>query len=94
MDSQELNGNGTNGTEDALPPPPPSIPPNVIPEQVEQVSGRIPEMVKKKSDRLPMARRGLGSRGQKIPLFTNHFKVNVTNLEGQFFHYSVCAAGL
>ncbi|XP_071724140.1 protein argonaute 4-like [Rutidosis leptorrhynchoides] len=36
-----------------------------------------------------MARRGPGSKGQKIALLTNHFKVNVTNIENQFFQYSV-----
>ncbi|PKI40289.1 protein argonaute 4-like [Punica granatum] len=90
----ELNGNGRNGAEDALlpPPPPPAVPPSLIPEQAGQELARIPEPVKKKVDRLPMARRGLGSRGQKIQLLTNHFKVNVTNLDGQFFHYSVALA--
>ncbi|KAK4777764.1 hypothetical protein SAY87_017951 [Trapa incisa] len=77
----ELNGNGADCGEDALPPPPPTIPPNVI-----------PEIVKKKWDRLPMARRSFGKIGQKIPLLTNHFKVNCTNLDGQFFHYSVALA--
>lgn len=85
MDSFEPDGNGS---QDALPPPPPIVPPNVVPMQAES------EPVKKKVVRIPIARRGLGSKGQKIPLLTNHFKVNVTNAEGHFFHYSVCPAFL
>lgn len=81
MDSaDEQNGNGSH---EALPPPPPDVPPNVVPVKVE------PEPFKKKAVRVPIARRGLGSKGQKMPLLTNHFKVNVTNTEGYFFHYSV-----
>lgn len=85
MDSGEPDGNGAGG---ALPPPPPVIPPNIVPIRAE--TEQIPEPVKKKPLRLPIARRGLGSKGQKISLVTNHFKVNVTNLDGHFFHYSVC----
>ncbi|MCI22401.1 protein argonaute 4-like, partial [Trifolium medium] len=33
--------------------------------------------------------RGLGSKGTKLPLLTNHFKVNVENTDGYFFQYSV-----
>lgn len=86
MSSNEPDGNGADG---ALPPPPPPppIPPNVVPIQAELE--QAPEFVKKKVVRVPIARRGLASKGQKIPLLTNHFKVNVTNIEGHFFHYSV-----
>ncbi|GAB4859272.1 Protein argonaute-4 [Ancistrocladus abbreviatus] len=72
-----------NGKTDALPPPPPEIPPNVVPLKAELE----PEPPKKKL--FPMARRGLASRGQKIQLLSNHFKVNISNVEGHFFHYSV-----
>ncbi|CAN8247031.1 unnamed protein product [Cochlearia groenlandica] len=88
MDSTNGNGaelesaNGSGSTE-ALPPPPPMIPPNVEPVKVET------EVALKKNTRSPMARRGFGSKGQKIQLLTNHFKVNVANLQGHFFHYSV-----
>ncbi|GAV84720.1 PAZ domain-containing protein/Piwi domain-containing protein/DUF1785 domain-containing protein [Cephalotus follicularis] len=77
-------GNETgNGGDEALPPPPP-VPPNVVPLRADS------EQVKKKFVRVPMARRSLGSKGQKIPLLTNHFKVNVNTVEeGHFFHYSV-----
>ncbi|BAT95431.1 hypothetical protein VIGAN_08216000 [Vigna angularis var. angularis] len=68
----------TNGTEDSLPPPPPAIPSDVVLE---------PE--KKKVLGLPIARRGLGSKGRKFRLLTNHFKVNVGNTDGHFFQYSV-----
>ena len=87
MDSseQEKNGvtEGKNGAPepDALPPPPP-VPPNVTPIKAEQEPA-------KKRLRVPMARRGLGTKGQKIQLLTNHFKVAVKNVDGQFFHYSV-----
>lgn len=89
MDLFETNGNG-NGTEneDSLPPPPPVVPPDVVPVKAEQVLP--PEPAKKKPSRVPMARRGLGSKGQKMQLLTNHFKVNFTNNDGHFFQYSVC----
>ncbi|XP_049343041.1 protein argonaute 4-like isoform X4 [Solanum verrucosum] len=76
--AEEENG----GSTEALPPPPP-VPLDFSPAQAE------PEPVKKKVLRVPMARRGLGSKGQKIPILTNHFKVNVSNVDGHFFHYSV-----
>ncbi|OAY23969.1 protein argonaute 4 isoform X1 [Manihot esculenta] len=72
-----------NGSQQDLPPPPPVVPPNLVPLKVET------EPVKKKPARVPIARRGFGSKGQKISLLTNHFKVNVTNVEGYFYHYSV-----
>ncbi|XP_028802604.1 protein argonaute 4A-like [Neltuma alba] len=47
--------------------------------------------MKKTSDRklLPMARRGLGSKGRKIQLITNHFKVSLAKKDGCFYHYTV-----
>ncbi|KAA3468809.1 protein argonaute 4-like [Gossypium australe] len=81
MDSFEQDGNGA--APDSLPPPPP-VPPDVVPIKAE------PEPAKKKVVRVPMARRGLGSKGQKITLLTNHFKVNVGSSDGHFFHYCVC----
>lgn len=77
-----------NGSQQDLPPPPPVVPPNLVPLKVET------EPVKKKPARVPIARRGFGSKGQKISLLTNHFKVNVTNVEGYFYHYSVSCAFL
>lgn len=79
MDSHDGNGS----TEPLPPPPPPpaEVPPNVVPIKAEA------EPPKQK--RLPMARRGLGTRGQKIQLMSNHFKVNIANIDGHFFHYSV-----
>ncbi|KAJ1394326.1 Ribonuclease H-like superfamily [Sesbania bispinosa] len=56
--------------------------------QAEEAFPVPAEPVKKKVSRVPIARRGLGSKGTKIPLQTNHFKVNVTNNDGHFFHYS------
>ncbi|KAJ6864172.1 protein argonaute 4A-like [Populus alba x Populus x berolinensis] len=74
---------------DALPPPPPEIPPNVVPVQL--TTDTFPEETKKlsKLKRSPITRRGVGSRGQKIQLVTNHFKVSISNTGGHFFHYSV-----
>ncbi|KAB1226561.1 Protein argonaute 4 [Morella rubra] len=90
MDSSEADidgaGNG-NGAQETLPPPPPVIPPDIIP--VRAGPEQCPEPVKKKVVRVPIARRGPGSKGQKTNLLTNHFKVSVTNVEGHFFHYSV-----
>ncbi|XP_057474782.1 protein argonaute 4-like [Actinidia eriantha] len=83
MESVDHDGNGA---AEALPPPPP-VPPNIVPLQAEPE--HVPEPVKKKVVRVPTSRRGLGSKGQKIPLLTNHFKVNVTNVDGHFFHYCV-----
>jgi eukaryotic translation initiation factor 2C len=75
---------------DALPPPPPEIPPNVVPVQL--TTDTFLEETKKisKIKRSPITRRGVGSRGQKIQLVTNHFKVSISNTGGHFFHYSVC----
>ncbi|KAK4408330.1 protein argonaute 4 [Sesamum angolense] len=78
MDPTEHNGKEA---PDALPPPPP-VPPNVTPLKAEL------EPIKKVV-RVPMARRGLGTRGNKVPILTNHFKVNVNKVDGHFFHYSV-----
>lgn len=88
MDSFEPDGNGK---EESLPPPPPVVPSNVVPLKAEEVVSHA-EPVKKKVSRLPIARRGLGSRGNKIQLLANHFKVNVTKSDGHFFHYSVCSS--
>ncbi|XP_057441491.1 protein argonaute 4-like [Lotus japonicus] len=93
MDPNEHeNGNGNgNGNEDLMPPPPP---PPIVPADVEPVKVDLldlpPEPVKKKlPTRLPIARKGLGSKGTKLPLLTNHFKVTVANSDGHFFQYSV-----
>lgn len=65
------------GTPEMLPPPPPVVPPNVVPLKVAM------------GKRVPMARPGLATRGQSIPLLVNHFKVTVAKSEGYFYHYSV-----
>ncbi|KAL2925852.1 Protein argonaute 4 [Bienertia sinuspersici] len=78
MDS--LEGNGSAEALPPPPPPPPEIPPDVVPIKAEDPN---------KKKRLPMARRGLGTKGQKVQLLSNHFKVNITNVDGHFFHYSV-----
>lgn len=82
---QEMASFGPNGTEneDSLPPPPPVVPSDVVPVKAE------PE--KKKASRFPIARRGLASKGTKLQLLTNHYRVNVANTDGHFYQYSVCA---
>lgn len=74
-----------NGADDTLPPPPP-VTPNIVPIRAEPE----PQQIKKKPMRTPIPRKGFGSKGQKIPILTNHFKVNVSGVDGHFYHYSVC----
>ncbi|KAG8363748.1 hypothetical protein BUALT_Bualt19G0054500 [Buddleja alternifolia] len=59
-------------------PPPPVLPSNFLPQKAAPLIKR-----------LPMARRGFGSRGQNIPLLTNHFNVSISKTDGYFYHYSV-----
>ncbi|KAL3620305.1 Protein argonaute-4 [Castilleja foliolosa] len=80
MDPNQHGGNGS--PDEALPPPPP-IPPNTTPMKA------VSEPEVKKVMRVPMARRGFGTKGNKVPILTNHFKVNVSKVDGHFFHYSV-----
>lgn len=82
----DLFGSNGNDNEDSLPPPPPVVPPDVVPVKADQ---ELPPEPAKKKDRVPMARRGLASKGQKLSLLTNHFKVNVNNNDGEFYQYSV-----
>ncbi|XP_063939209.1 protein argonaute 4-like isoform X2 [Daucus carota subsp. sativus] len=85
--ANETNGvNGTNGVnrtngavEEPLPPPPP-IPEDVVPVRVD----RDLEPLVRKPPCVPIARRGLASIGNKVQFLTNHFKVNVTNVDGHF----------
>ncbi|KAF8410786.1 hypothetical protein HHK36_003323 [Tetracentron sinense] len=62
---------------DSLLPPPPSIPLNVNPEQIDPPK------------RSAISRRGFGSDGRRISLLSNHFKVTVNVPDGIFFQYSV-----
>lgn len=88
MESSGPEGNGAgNGAHNGVQPPSSDFTSSNVPDQVEEINAPAP--MKKKAARVPMARRGLASKGQKIALLTNHFKVNVTNVDGQFFHYSV-----
>ncbi|XP_003598353.2 protein argonaute 4A [Medicago truncatula] len=41
------------------------------------------------SNHVPMARRGLGSKGAKIQLLANHFRVGLSKNDGYFYHYNV-----
>ncbi|PWA66503.1 PAZ domain-containing protein [Artemisia annua] len=65
------------GTPEALPPPPAIVPPNFVPAKLHN------------PNRAPMARRELGTRGQRIPLLTNHFRVQLENTDDYFYQYSV-----
>lgn len=77
---EELNGA-------ALPPPPPVIPLGITPVKESELD--IPKS-SQGPKRLPMVRCGLGSKGQKIQLITNHFQVKMPNSDGHFYQYSVC----
>ncbi|XP_057740608.1 protein argonaute 4A-like [Arachis stenosperma] len=76
-------------SSEALPPPPPIIPANFVPTKAE--SGKAPKTGKEESQSkfLPMVRRGVGTKGQKIQLLSNHFGVGVGIKDSFFFHYSV-----
>jgi len=73
---------------EALPPPPPVIPPNVVPIKADPEGSSSPKKPSKPK-RIPMPRPGLAKRGQPIQLLTNHFKVSVQNVNDYFYHYSV-----
>lgn len=68
-----------------LPPPPPTIPPNMVPHRASEEPS-LPV-----SDRMPMERPGLGTKGQKLQLLTNHFRVKVGRMDDFFYQYSVCS---
>uniref|UniRef100_A0A1D1YYN5 Protein argonaute 4A n=1 Tax=Anthurium amnicola TaxID=1678845 RepID=A0A1D1YYN5_9ARAE len=74
--------------EEALPPPPPVIPPNVVPIIADPEDISLPKKASKPKRTL-MARPGISKRGQTIPLLTNHFRVDIRNVDGYFYHYSV-----
>lgn len=77
------------GEADELPPPPP-VPPDVVPIRAEDVVGESAPDKPVKPKRVPMARPGVGRKGQPIQLYSNHFKVSVNSIEDFFFHYHVC----
>ncbi|XP_061364756.1 protein argonaute 4A-like [Gastrolobium bilobum] len=72
-----------------LPPPPQTIHPNIVP--VKAGLGKAYEPLKKinNTNRLPMARKDIGSKGQKIQLLANHFRVGMRKKDGFFYQYSV-----
>ncbi|KAG8378708.1 hypothetical protein BUALT_Bualt07G0013300 [Buddleja alternifolia] len=63
-----------------LPPPPLKIPPNVVPIRVEPAknSSIFEEKMKPKS-----------SKGKKVSILTNHFKVTMSSAMGDFYHYNI-----
>lgn len=79
----------TEPADEALPPPPPVLLPNVTPLKAEPDNIISPPKKVSKSSRVPMARRAIGKKGQQLPLLTNYFKVGVSSLDGYFSHYSV-----
>ncbi|KAG9458483.1 hypothetical protein H6P81_002991 [Aristolochia fimbriata] len=83
--AEEMDPSETEPSE-ALPPPPP-IPPNVVPLKAE--SDQVPVQKPSKPTRHPVPRPQTGRKGAPITLLTNHFKVNVSNNSGFFYHYSV-----
>lgn len=68
------------GEDDELPPPPP-VPSDVVPIKAEDVVGESPPDKPVKPKRGPMARPGVGRKGQPIQLYSNHFKVSVNSTE-------------
>ncbi|KAJ0854098.1 putative post-transcriptional gene silencing PAZ-Argonaute family protein [Helianthus annuus] len=48
-----------------------------------------PKHIPSGSNRSPMARRGSGTKGQKIQLVTNHFNVKFSSTTDHFYQYSV-----
>ncbi|KAI3924550.1 hypothetical protein MKX01_037990, partial [Papaver californicum] len=78
----EMGSNEPGGSEPTELPPPPPIPADVVPLRLDT---GVPKVSKPKC--VPMVRNGTGSKGQKIPLLTNHFKVGVSYAEGYFYHY-------
>lgn len=59
------------------PPPPPVIPSGVAPTKLSETK------------RVLMARRGVGRKGQRIQLLSNHFNVKVDKIDGYFYQYTV-----
>ncbi len=79
---EKLAGSDDAGRASSLPPPPPTIPPNVKPERVVTPKYSI------------TTRRGVGSTGRRVSLLSNHFKVNVGVTDAVFYQYSVCLTSL
>ncbi|KAJ4842691.1 Protein argonaute 4B [Turnera subulata] len=74
------SGSECDGSE--LPPPPPVLPPNIQPVLAESKKTTAKELV-------PIARPGRGTKGQRIRLLANHFKVRVSSTNDHFYQYSV-----
>lgn len=87
MDSKITN---ESGELESLPPPPPTIPANVVPMKAEMGKAHKPgKEASSETEFLPMSRKGVGSKGQRIQLLSNHFRVGVGKKDGYFYHYSV-----
>ncbi|GAV71984.1 PAZ domain-containing protein/Piwi domain-containing protein/DUF1785 domain-containing protein [Cephalotus follicularis] len=65
------------GVSSPLPPPPPSIPPNMKSERLDMPKYSI------------ITRRGVGTSGRSVPLLANHFKVSVNVPDAVFYQYTV-----
>ncbi|KAL6559349.1 hypothetical protein OROGR_004466 [Orobanche gracilis] len=73
-----------------LPPPPSEIPPNVVPIQIGPNKSSssisldlVPKMIVNSTPR------PVGSKGKRVSLRTNHFKVTISSDIGDFYHYDV-----
>lgn len=74
-----VNIASTEGKSEASPLPlAPPIPPSMKPEKAVVPTYTI------------MSRRGVGSKGRRIPLLTNHFRVSINAPDLIFYQYSVC----
>ncbi|KAF9612027.1 hypothetical protein IFM89_037409 [Coptis chinensis] len=60
-----------------------------VPLRVDELDTKIVKV--QKSRRVQVARPGFARTGQPIQLLTNHFKVNIGGVDGDFYHYSQIA---
>ncbi|KAF9605295.1 hypothetical protein IFM89_015911, partial [Coptis chinensis] len=81
----QMDSPGADGA-DLLPPPPP-LTAGDVPLRVDELDTKIVKV--QKSRRVQVARPGFARKGQPIQLLTNHFKVNIGGVDGDFYHYSI-----
>ncbi|KAK6123580.1 hypothetical protein DH2020_042669 [Rehmannia glutinosa] len=72
-----------------LPPPPTKIPPNIVPIKIEPA--KHPSSFERVKPQIfaPVIRPNPGSKGKRVSLLTNHFKVTTANAISDFYHYNV-----
>ncbi|XVF10240.1 hypothetical protein REPUB_Repub07fG0165900 [Reevesia pubescens] len=65
------------------------MPPSLICLHIWYQQKKESRTAKKKIARVLMAMSGLGSKGNKIYVLNNHFKMNVGSANGNFLHHCV-----